>query len=114
MNYSETTTTNPYAFTLWPDASEEELAVWAQAAGYSQENNDFSLGDLDAAFAWGQSAPLPAPTYNLQNIFVSTTALGMDMSETYTRHRKTTGPLVAWAQSGTYSVLEPHSRMPPR
>jgi hypothetical protein len=115
MNYSGTATTNPYAFTLWPDASEEELAVWAQAAAHSQENNDFSLGDLDSALAWGQSATLPATTYDLQNNFVSTTGLGMDLSGTYTRYyRSPTGPLVAWAQSGIYSVLEPRSRMPPR
>jgi hypothetical protein len=75
MNYPHTTTTDPNAFTLWPYASEEELAVWAQAAGYAQQNNDIYLGDLDAAVAWGQSTTLPATTHDLQNIFVSTVAL---------------------------------------
>ncbi|KAN0137812.1 hypothetical protein V8E53_004296 [Lactarius tabidus] len=69
MNYSGTATTNPYDFTLWPNASEEELAVWAQAAAHSQANNGFSLGDLDDALVWGQNATLPATAYDLQNKF---------------------------------------------
>ena len=71
MNYPHQATTDPNAFTLWPDASVEELAVWAQAAGYAQRTNNFSLDDLDTAVAWGQNAMLPATTYDFQNNFVS-------------------------------------------
>jgi hypothetical protein len=36
MSYPQTATNDPYAFAFWPDASVEELAVWAQAAGDAQ------------------------------------------------------------------------------
>jgi len=40
-------------------------------------NDAFSFDGLDATAAWGQSATLPASTYDseLQNVFVSTPAL---------------------------------------
>jgi hypothetical protein len=69
MNYPHQTTTDPNAFALWPDASEEELAVWAQAAGYAQQNNTFDFENLDATVAWGQSAEPPAATYELPELF---------------------------------------------
>jgi hypothetical protein len=78
MNYPHQTTTDPNAFSLWADPSEGELAVWAQAAGYAQQgltNNTFSFDGLDATVAWGQSATVPAATSELQNIFVSPSAL---------------------------------------
>ena len=77
MNYPHQTTTDPNAFTLWQDASEEELAVWADAAGYAQQNNNFAFENLDATLAWGQSADPPAATNELQNFLVSTVALGI-------------------------------------
>ena len=77
MNYPHRATTGPNAFTLWPNASEVELAVWAQAAEYAQQTNNLSLDDLDSAVAWGQCATLPVTTYDLQHNFVSIIALGI-------------------------------------
>jgi len=62
-----TVTADPYAFLLWPDASapgEEEMAVWAQAAGYAQQglevsSDNYPFDGLDATAVWGQSATLP-------------------------------------------------------
>ena len=90
MSYPQTATTDPYAFSLWPDASEEELAVWAQAAGYAQQGltvtgDTFSFDGLDTTAAWGRSSTLPASTYDseLQNIFVSAPALGIRVELTF-------------------------------
>ncbi|KAI9465608.1 hypothetical protein BJY52DRAFT_596180 [Lactarius psammicola] len=74
MNHPHTATTDPYAFSLWPDAaasSEEETRLWAQTAGYAQTgftSDKFSFDGLDATAAWGQSATLPAAAYGLENI----------------------------------------------
>ncbi len=66
MNYPQQATSDPYAFSLWPDASaasEEEMMAWAQAAGYAQPGlttDNFSLDDLlDTSLAWGQSGTVP-------------------------------------------------------
>ena len=88
MSYPQTATTDPYAFSLWPDASEEELGVWAQAAGYAQQeltNGAFSFDGLDTTAAWGQNSTLPALTYDseLQNILVSTAALEIGVELTF-------------------------------
>ncbi|KAH8989620.1 hypothetical protein EDB86DRAFT_2942123 [Lactarius hatsudake] len=62
MNYPNTTATDPYAFSLWPDAaasSEEEMMAWAQVAGYTQpglSTDSFSFDDLDANTTWGGPA----------------------------------------------------------
>jgi len=67
MNHPDTTTTDPYAYSLWPDAwaaSEEEMMAWGPAAGYAQPGltvEDFTLEDLDSALAaWGQSGATAA------------------------------------------------------
>ena len=57
MNYPNTDLS---AFSLWPDApavGEEEMAVWAQTAGYAPKRLDegIPLDILDATLAWGPS-----------------------------------------------------------
>jgi hypothetical protein len=81
MSYPQTATTDPYAFALWPDASEEELAVWAQAAGYAQSElagDTFSFDGLDATATQGQSPTLPTAAYGPHNPFVSAITLGYE------------------------------------
>ncbi|KAI9443104.1 hypothetical protein H4582DRAFT_2195469 [Lactarius indigo] len=73
MNYPHTAATDPYAFSLWPDAaaSSEETMAWAQATGYAQPGltiDNFSFDDLGATVAWGQSATLFDGAFGLQNI----------------------------------------------
>lgn len=78
MSYPQATTTDSYTFALWPDASEEELAVWAQAAEYALQEltgDALSFG-LDATAVWGQSSTLPAAAYGPHNPFVSAIPLG--------------------------------------
>jgi hypothetical protein len=53
MSYPQIATTNPYAFALWPDHSEEELAVWTQAAGYVPRG---ITSDNISQDAWGDKA----------------------------------------------------------
>ena len=87
MNYPQrTSTTDPNAFSLWPDApaSGEETAVWAGAVGYAQLGfigDSFAFGDLDSTTAWGQSATLPTAVYGLLN--VSTRALRICVKLTF-------------------------------
>ncbi len=78
MNYyPQPATTDPYAFSLWPDASaasEKEMMAWAQAAGCAQSGlttDNFSLDDLlDTTLARGQSGTIPTGTYgNSVSIF---------------------------------------------
>ena len=62
--------------------------MWAQAAGYAQQeltNGAFSFDGLDGTAAWGQSSTLPAPTYDseLPNIFVSTAVLEIGVELTF-------------------------------
>ena len=72
MNYPQTSTTDPYTFSFWPDApAGEETAVWAGTAGYAQPGligDSFDFGDLDATAAWGSSTTLPAATYGFQSV----------------------------------------------
>ena len=74
MNYPQTSTTDPYTFSLWPDApasGEGETAAWAGTVGYAQSGligDSFDFGDLDATAAWGSSNTLPAATCGLQNV----------------------------------------------
>ncbi len=80
MSYLHQATTDPYAFSIWPDAaaSSEEMMVWARAARYAQPGRtveNFSLDDLDATIAWGQSSP--TETYGSQRLSVSTFAFGI-------------------------------------
>ncbi len=67
MNYPQPATTDPYAFSLWPDASaaSEEMMAWAQAAGYAQSGltDNLFLDDLDTTLAWGQGGMIPTETY---------------------------------------------------
>ncbi|KAH8998688.1 hypothetical protein EDB92DRAFT_1836639 [Lactarius akahatsu] len=100
MNYPQTTT-DPYAFSFWPDAaafSEEETMAWAQAAGYAQPGlttDNFSFDDLGATAAWGQSATLPDGTFGIH-------------------HRIPSGPSVVRSQQWTCLAMESRSRMLPR
>lgn len=72
---SLTATADPYAFSLWPEASaasEEEMVAWALAAGYAQPGlttEDLSLGDLDRA--WGHSDSTLAEAFSFQTYSVS-------------------------------------------
>jgi hypothetical protein len=72
----------------------------------------FDFENLDAAAAWGQSATLPAATYGLPNYFREYTR-PRDMSGTYTRHRKPTGPSGGTVPVGDILGMESRSRMPP-
>lgn len=77
MNYHNTAPADLSAFSLWPDASTvsgEEMAPWAQAAGYAQPGlvaENILLDDLDATLAWGQRGMTPAEPFDFQNNFVS-------------------------------------------
>jgi hypothetical protein len=80
MNYPNTTPADLSALSLWPDApavTEEEMAVWAQAAGYAQPGLDegIPLDILDATLAWGRSGTSSAE-FDFQNNFVSIFAFG--------------------------------------
>jgi hypothetical protein len=76
MNYPNTAPADLSAFSLWPDApvvGEEEMAVWAQAAGYAQPElaEGIPLDIIDATLAWGQSGTAFAEPLDFQNNFVS-------------------------------------------
>lgn len=76
MNYPNTTPADLSAFSLWPDApvvSEEEMAIWAQAAGYAQPGlaEGIPLDIIDATLALGQSGTAFAEPLDFQNNFVS-------------------------------------------
>jgi hypothetical protein len=82
MNYSNTAPADLSASLLWPDApavGEEEMALWAQAAGYSQQGLDegIPLDILDATLAWGQSGTTFAELSDFRNNLVSIFAFGM-------------------------------------
>ena len=81
MNYSNTTPVDLSAFSQWSDApiaSEEEMALWAQAAGYSQPAFDEGIPQdiLDDTLAWVQSGTNFAEPFDLQNNFVSIFTFG--------------------------------------
>jgi hypothetical protein len=85
MNYPDTTPADLSAFSLWPDATatSEEMATWAQAAGYAQPGFDLEnipLDVLDATLAWGQNNTTPAEIFNFQNnpVSILPSSLGRD------------------------------------
>ncbi|KAH8990861.1 hypothetical protein EDB92DRAFT_1863619 [Lactarius akahatsu] len=69
MSYSQTATSDPYAFSLWPDASaaSEEMTMLAQAAGCTQPGltvEDIFFDDLlDTTLAQGSNSTTPAETF---------------------------------------------------
>lgn len=73
MSYIHNSTTDPSTFSLWPDdsaTSEEEMAMWAQPAGYAQPGftfKNYPLDVLDATLAWGQGGTIPAEISDFQN-----------------------------------------------
>ena len=81
MNYPDAALADLSAFSHWPDAlaASEEIAAWAQPAGYAEpevaiEAIPFDiLLVLDAILAWGQSRTSRTPQTNL----VSISAFGM-------------------------------------
>jgi hypothetical protein len=76
MNYPNTTQVDLSPFSLWPD--EEEMAMWAQAAGYAHPGLDegIPLDILDATLAWGQSGTTFAEPFDFENNFVGIFAFG--------------------------------------
>jgi hypothetical protein len=89
MNYPDTVPADLSAFSLWPDAvaaSEEEMAMWAQAAGYAQPGFTFEnvpLDDLDATLTWGQSSTTPGEIFDFQNNSVSILPSSLGRGRTY-------------------------------
>ncbi|KAH9169390.1 hypothetical protein EDB89DRAFT_1985669 [Lactarius sanguifluus] len=70
MSYSQTATSDPYTFSVWPDASaasEEDMTMLAQAAGCTQPGltvEEIFFDDLlDATLAVGSSSATPAETF---------------------------------------------------
>ena len=78
MNYHDTAPADLSTFSLWPEAptvSGEEMATWAQDAGYAEPGlvaENILFDDLDATLAWGQSGVIPSEPFDFQNNFVST------------------------------------------
>jgi hypothetical protein len=89
MNYPDTVPADLSAFSLWPDAtaaSEEEMAMWAQAVGYAQPGFNFEnipLDVLDDTLTGGQSGTTPAGVSDYQDNSVSTSPSGLGCDRTY-------------------------------
>ncbi|KAH9172776.1 hypothetical protein EDB89DRAFT_2069441 [Lactarius sanguifluus] len=71
MSYPQTATSDPYAFSLWSDASaaSEETTMLAQAAGCAQPGlaEGLFFDDLlDTTLAWEQIGATPAETFGIQ------------------------------------------------